>query len=122
MATKPKTDTTTPHDDFKTMPSTMPTGGVPEEAQEPRPVVPETPRPDPAPAQPGSTIKGYRELAPDEVRRINTIKDNFDNVVSYLTTLRDAYHDAETQRMFSVAITNAETASMWAVRAVTHRG
>jgi hypothetical protein len=39
-----------------------------------------------------------------------------------LKTLRDAYHDAEVQRMFSVAITNAETASMWAVRGITHRG
>lgn len=122
MATKPKTDTTTPHDDFKTMPSTMPTSDAPAETQEPRPVVPETPKPDAAPARAADQPAGYRELSADEVRRVNQTKTLFDATILHLKVLRDAYHDAEVQRMFAVAITNAETASMWAVRAITHRG
>lgn len=122
MATKPKTDTTTPHDDFKTMPSTMPTGDVPAEAQEPRPVVPETPTPDAAPAPAAEQVIGWKPLSSDEVRRVNQIKTVFDGSITMLKILRDSYHDAEVQRMLSVAITHAETASMWAVRGVTHRG
>ena len=67
-------------------------------------------------------VSGYRELSEDEIRRTNQIKSNFDAIIGYLRTLRDSVHDAESQRMYSVAITEAETASMWAVRAVTHRG
>lgn len=123
MATKLKTDTTTPHDDFKTMPSTMPTSDAPAEVQEPRPVVPETPKPDATPTYTDEVlVSSYHKLSPDEARRVEKIKSDFGGVVSYLKTLRDAYHDAEVQRMFAVAITNAETASMWAVRGVTHRG
>lgn len=72
----------------------------------------------PAPAP----VAGYNPLSADEVRRVNQSKELFDAAIMYLTILRDAYHDAESQRMFSVAITNAETASMWAVRGITHRG
>lgn len=122
MATKPKTDTTTPHDDFKTMPSTMPTGDVPAEAQEPRPVVPETPKPDPTSAPPVAAVQGYRELSFDEIQRVNRVKSVMGTAIDTLRILRDSYHDAEVQRMFAVAITHAETASMWAVRGVTHRG
>lgn len=119
MATKKTADTTVPHDDFKTMPSDMPTESA---APAPQSVVAVASTPDPAPAQPAGQVKGHRALTPDEVRRINTVKDHFDDTIAYLQTLRDSYHDAESQRMFSVAITNAETASMWAVRAVAHRG
>ena len=122
MATKPKAETTAPHDDFKTMPSTMPAGDAPEEAQEPRPVVAEAPRPDPAPAPPVATVQGYRELSLDEIQRVNRVKSVMGTAIDTLRILRDSYHDAEVQRMFSVAITNAETASMWAVRGITHRG
>lgn len=119
MATK-KADTTTAHDDFKTMPSSMPDETT--TTQQPRPVVAEAPQPDALTAKPQEGITGYRALNADEVRRINTIKDLENAFVSNLKTLRDAYHDAETQRMFAVSITNVETASMWAVRAITHRG
>ena len=72
----------------------------------------------PAPAP----VAGYNPLSADEVRRVNQSKELFDAAIIYLTILRDSYHDAESQRMFAVAITNAETASMWAVRGITHRG
>ena len=73
-------------------------------------------------AQPATVITSYHPLSEDEVRRVNQIKAAFDGTITMLKILRDSYHDAEVQRMFSVAITNAETASMWAVRGITYRG
>ena len=73
-------------------------------------------------AQPAPVITSYHPLSEDEVRRVNQVKAAFDSTIAMLKILRDAYHDAEVQRMFSVAITNAETASMWAVRGITYRG
>ena len=70
-----------------------------------------------APVQP----IGYTTLEPDDLRRVNVTKKLFDETITYLSNLRDSYHDAETQRAFSVAITHAETASMWAVKAITRR-
>ncbi len=82
----------------------------------PEPVI-EAPKAQPAPA-----IASYHPLSEDEVRRVNQIKATFESTVAILKIYRDTYHDAEVQRMFSVAITNAETASMWAVRGITYRG
>ena len=73
-------------------------------------------------AQPAPVITSYHPLSEDEVRRVNQVKAAFDGTIAMLKILRDTYHDAEVQRMFSVAITNAETASMWAVRGITYRG
>jgi len=79
--------------------------------------------PNPAPAEPApEPVAGYHPLSDDEVRRVSQSKALFDAAVMYLVVLRDSYHDAEVQRMLSVAITNAETASMWAVRGITYRG
>ena len=113
MATKPKT-VETPEgfvDTTKTAP-------IPEVVAE----TPAAPTPDPEPAKAPEQVIGYQSLSPDEVRRVNLVKREFDGAIAMLKILRDAYHDAEVQRMFAVAITNAETASMWAVRAITHRG
>ena len=79
--------------------------------------------PDPASAEstPEAVIS-WHPLSTDEVRRVNQVKTAFDGTIIMLKILRDTYHDAEVQRMFAVAITNAETASMWAVRGITHRG
>lgn len=82
----------------------------------PEPVI-EAPKPTPAPV-----VTSYHPLSEDEVRRVNQIKATFESTVAILKIMRDTYHDAEVQRMFSVAITNAETASMWAVRGITYRG
>lgn len=104
-------------------------------AKKPEPAkaeVPEIPTSPPAPIeivpaeQPKepmpSLTKPYQTLSDNEIRRVNTVKDKTDDLVSYLKTLRDSYHDAEVQRALSLAITDVETASMWAVRAVTWRG
>ena len=64
----------------------------------------------------------YPELSEVEAKRVRAAKETFDNTIQYLKALRDSQHDAEVQRMFSVAITNAETAYMWAVKAITWRG
>ena len=67
-------------------------------------------------------IAAYPALNEDEARRVVTIKEKTGDLVAYLKTLRDSYHDAEVQRALAIAITDVETASMWAVRAVTWRG
>lgn len=113
MATKPKT-VETPEgfvDTTKTAP-------IPEVVTE----TPAAPTPDPAPATAPEQVIGWQPLSADEIRRVNLIKREFDGAITMLRTLRDAYHDAEVQRMFSTAITHAESASMWAVRGITHRG
>lgn len=84
-------------------------------------VEPVAPAPEPAPA-PAPAAPQYHELSEDEARRVNLIKGHFTIAVNYLKRLRDSVHDAEVQRMYSVAITEAETASMWAVKAATYRG
>ncbi len=104
-------------------------------AKKPEPAkadIPEIPTAPPAPIevvpaeQPKepmpSLTKPYQTLSDDEIRRVNAIKGKADDLVNYLKILRDSYHDAEVQRALSLAITDAETASMWAVRAVTWRG
>ena len=118
MATK-KPDTTSNHDDFKAMPSTMPDAGD----QPPTPVEPVVPTPDPAPTYTDEVLVSlYQKLTPDEARRVTKIKSDSGTFIGYLKSLRDSVHDAESQRMYSVAITHAETASMWAVKAITNRG
>lgn len=113
MATKSKT-VETPEgfvDTTKTAP-------IPEIVSE----TPAAPTPDPAPAREQESVTLHVPLSQDEIRRVKQTKQHFDAAITYLLVLRDSYHDAEVQRMFSVAITNAETASMWAVRGITHRG
>jgi hypothetical protein len=77
--------------------------------------VPVAPEPEPAP----ELVEPYRVLNDDQVRRVNAIKTHFGDSVVYLQTLRNAYHASETLQAIDVAIVHAETASMWAVRAVT---
>ncbi len=74
-------------------------------------------KPEPAPQ-----ATGYHQLSEVEAKRVRAAKETFDNTIQYLKALRDSQHDAEVQRMFSIAITHAETASMWAVKAITWRG
>lgn len=55
---------------------------------------------------------------------VDSIKRNFANIVDELEALRqksakERPQDAEVRRMLSIAITEAQTAQMWAVKAVT---
>lgn len=50
---------------------------------------------------------------------VNTIKRSFANLIDDLNDRRTANSNPEVKRMLSVAITEAQTAQMWAVKAVT---
>lgn len=49
-------------------------------------------------------------------------KREFAAVIDRMHSLRGATADPEVKRMASVAITEAQTAQMWAVKAITWRG
>lgn len=51
--------------------------------------------------------------------QVNKIKEAFANVVDILNDYRAETEDGEVKRMLSVAITEAQTAQMWGVKAVT---
>jgi hypothetical protein len=50
---------------------------------------------------------------------VNNIKVKFAELVDGLQYYREATTDLEVKRMLSIAITEAQTAQMWAVKAVT---
>lgn len=87
-----------------------------------------TPPQEAIPVQPASqpvakiVPVGNHDLSDDETRRVAQIRQLTDSLVKYYQVLRDSYHDAEVQRALSVAITEVQTAGMWATRAVTWRG
>jgi len=51
--------------------------------------------------------------------QVTSIKRKFADVIDDLNTLRSEFTDSEVKRLASVAITEAQTAQMWAVKAVT---
>jgi hypothetical protein len=56
---------------------------------------------------------------PGGLESVNQIKKQFADVVDSLNDYRNASTNPEVKRMLSVAITEAQTAQMWAVKAVT---
>lgn len=50
---------------------------------------------------------------------VTIIKEQFAQVVDTLNNYRTSSDDPEVKRMLSVAITETQTAQMWAVKAVT---
>lgn len=50
---------------------------------------------------------------------VTIIKEQFAEVVDTLNNYRKSSEDTEVKRMLSIAITEAQTAQMWAVKAVT---
>lgn len=51
--------------------------------------------------------------------KVSGIKLDFANIIDDLNDLRAEAGDADVMRMLSIAITESQTASMWAVKAVT---
>jgi hypothetical protein len=51
--------------------------------------------------------------------QVNKIKEAFANVIDIMNDYRSQTEDGEVKRMLSVAITEAQTAQMWGVKAVT---
>jgi hypothetical protein len=50
---------------------------------------------------------------------VATIKEEFAAIVTNLDELRTGDKNSEVNRMLSIAITEAQTAQMWAVKAIT---
>ncbi len=60
-----------------------------------------------------------RTFNPGGNTQVDSIKVDFANIIDDLNDLREASDNPETKRMLSIAITEAQTAQMWAVKAVT---
>lgn len=56
---------------------------------------------------------------PSNKLEVQSIKEQFASLLDNLNEQRNATEDGEVKRMLSVAITEAQTAQMWAVKAVT---
>ena len=56
---------------------------------------------------------------PDGDALVAMVKSKFADIVDELHELREATDNAEMKRMYSIAITEAQTAQMWAVKAIT---
>ena len=57
---------------------------------------------------------------PSNNPEVDSIKEGFAKMIDHLNSLRGSA-DPEVARMLSIAITEAQTAQMWAVKAVTWR-
>lgn len=51
--------------------------------------------------------------------QVNSIKAKYAAIIDELNDLRNASTDMDVKRMYSVAITESQTAQMWAVKAAT---
>jgi hypothetical protein len=60
-----------------------------------------------------------RTFNPGGNPEVDSIKVDFANIIDDLNDLREASDNPETKRMLSIAITEAQTAQMWAVKAIT---
>lgn len=56
---------------------------------------------------------------PSNLLAVQVIKQSFANVIDDLNQTRTDSDDSEVKRLCSVAITEAQTAQMWAVKALT---
>ena len=56
---------------------------------------------------------------PGGFNSVNSIKQQFAKIIDDLNAYRDVTENSEVKRMLSIAITEAQTAQMWAVKAVT---
>jgi hypothetical protein len=58
-------------------------------------------------------------FTPGGTLSVALVKQEFANLVDNLNLRRQEATDAEVKRMLSIAITEAQTAQMWAVKAIT---
>jgi hypothetical protein len=56
---------------------------------------------------------------PSNLATVQECKEKFAACIDYCNRLRNTTEDVEVKRMCSVAITECQTAQMWAVKAVT---
>lgn len=50
---------------------------------------------------------------------VQAVKQGYANIIDDLANLREQASDPEKKRLCSIAITEAQTAQMWAVKAIT---
>jgi hypothetical protein len=56
---------------------------------------------------------------PENIHEVHKCKKEFADVIDRMNYLREQTQDPEVKRMASIAITEAQTAQMWAVKAIT---
>ena len=56
---------------------------------------------------------------PGQSHEVHKCKKEFADVIDRMNYLREQSQDPEVKRMASIAITEAQTAQMWAVKAIT---
>lgn len=59
---------------------------------------------------------------PSNDDNVSACKAGFAILINMMDDLRNSTDDQEVKRMASIAITEAQTAQMWAVKAITWRG
>ena len=59
---------------------------------------------------------------PSQNKDVALVKECYAEVIDFLNEARTKSQDAEVKRMLSVAITETQTAQMWAVKAITWEG
>ena len=52
---------------------------------------------------------------------VTTIKKYYAQIIDDMNSLRSGTEDLEAKRLYSIAITEAQTAQMWAVKAITYK-
>lgn len=58
---------------------------------------------------------------PSGIHEVDNCKKEFADVIDRMNYLREQTDNADVKRMCSIAITEAQTAQMWAVKAITWR-
>ena len=66
----------------------------------------------------GQKAVGVR-FNPSGKNEVDEIKDAYASLIDQLNNLRNSTDNSEKKRQYSVAITEAQTSQMWAVKAVT---
>jgi hypothetical protein len=59
------------------------------------------------------------DFNPKQNYEVYTCKKEFADIIDRMNYLRETTHSPEVKRMASIAITEAQTAQMWAVKAIT---
>lgn len=58
---------------------------------------------------------------PSNDLNVQTVKEAYASIINILNASRSETESAEEKRLYSIAITEAQTAQMWAVKAITWR-
>ncbi len=67
----------------------------------------------------GEKAVGITSNNPDGDVIVDAVKEAYAHVIDALNNLREVSGSAEAKRMLSIAITEAQTSQMWAVKAIT---